>query len=128
MAKTKVKKPREVEVYIDGTDWQYEVGEAADGNSVYPDVKSLQKYRSCWKGCGVVKCKLVFDSWIIEEDRKEMFKDSTKSYSSEEFEKNIDVIRFEGAQKHLGWLKEKIKEQESKIEFIKNKIENKEKK
>jgi hypothetical protein len=37
-------KNKKVTVYLDGVDWLHEVGHAADGNAVYPDVDSLKEY------------------------------------------------------------------------------------
>lgn len=50
---------KKVTVVLDGIDWMYEVGDAADGNTVYPDADCLKKYSHCWEGCGIVECELV---------------------------------------------------------------------
>jgi hypothetical protein len=53
----KSKKPKKIKVFVDGVDWQHEIGDAIDGNTVYPDVDSLKKYNTCWDQCGIVECE-----------------------------------------------------------------------
>jgi hypothetical protein len=107
-------KAKKVTVYLDGIDWQYEVGEAIDGNKVYPDVNSLKKYNRCWDGCGIVECELVFKKWVVEHNFKRMSKDST-SYSAEELETNRNILRLESAKKHLEYLEELVCKQKQKV-------------
>src|SRR5271168_3540473 len=90
-------------VYIDGTDWQYEIGRAADGNTVYPDPECLKKKGRCWEGCGIVECELVFKRWAVEHDWKKMSESST-NYSTEELKNNGNIIQLESAKKRLEYL------------------------
>lgn len=53
---------------MDGVDWQHEIGEALGGNKVYPDLEDLKENNSCWKSCGVVRCRLIFEEWVEEQD------------------------------------------------------------
>jgi hypothetical protein len=55
-----------VTVYMCGTDWQWEVGEASDGNKIYPSVDELLEYCKCAAGCGIVECKITFSKWVQE--------------------------------------------------------------
>ena len=109
--KSKIKK---VKVFIDGIDWQYEIGEAADGNKVYPDVDCLKAENRCWEGCGIVECELIFKKWVVEHDWNKMAKGS-KSYSVDELKNNSDLIRLESAQKHLEYLEDKVSKQKHKV-------------
>ena len=118
-------KPREVVVYLDGTDWRYEVGEASDGNKIFPGIKSLQEESPCWKGCGIVRCRLVFEEWVVEENMKEMFEDSSKTYSLEELETDMDVVRLESATKRLEWLEKQVARQKNKVIQLKVNLKNK---
>jgi hypothetical protein len=117
--KEDTKKPREVEVYLCGIDYQHEIGEASDGNTVYPGVNSLKENHICWEGCGIVKCKIVFDSWVVEQEWKKMYSKSSKAYTKEDFENNRDIIRFESAQKRLKWLEKQVIVQKKKVKEYK---------
>lgn len=119
---SKENKPREVEVYIDGTDWRYEVGEASDGNTVYPSLESIQHYTQCWKGCGVVKCKLVFVEEVLPEDTKEMFKDLVPA---SQLTQDRDVARLQSAEYHLEFMNKRVENIKVRIEELKKKIEEK---
>lgn len=57
-----------VTVYIDGVDWQYEIGHAMDGNRVYPSLEDLAESNSCWESCGVVKATITFEKWVTPQD------------------------------------------------------------
>lgn len=56
--------------YIDGVDWQHELGEAADGTKLYPSLKAIKKFNPCWKECGIVKVTVTFEDvkWVAEQD------------------------------------------------------------
>lgn len=41
--------------YMCQTDFLHELGNASDGNKVYPSEKSLRDNRGCVVGCGIVK-------------------------------------------------------------------------
>jgi hypothetical protein len=112
---------KKVTVYLDGVDWMYEVGEAADGNKVYPDVSSLKKYNRCWEGCGIVECELVLKKWILEHDFKKMASE-TVSCTVKDLMDNAELILLESAKKHLEWLEEKVTTQKSKISELKKKL------
>lgn len=44
--------------YMCRTDFECELGCAADGNKVYPSVESLKEYTNCWPGCGIVEVQV----------------------------------------------------------------------
>jgi len=48
-------------VYIDGVDWQHEVGEI--DTVVWPSKESILEYTDCAETCGVVQCKITFLKW-----------------------------------------------------------------
>jgi hypothetical protein len=96
-------KYKNIVVYVDGVDYEHEIGEASDGNKIFPSIKALQENNRCWEGCGVVKCELVFKEWVIESDYSEMFKNS-KQYSLKDIQENPEIIRLESAKKRLTYL------------------------
>ena len=107
-------KTKKVTVFLDGVDFQHEIGEAPDGNTVYPDVDSLKENNRCWEGCGIVECELVFKKWVVENDWKVMSKGS-KTYTAKELENDPDRIRLESARKHLEYLEKKVDKQLQKV-------------
>jgi hypothetical protein len=117
---------KKVTVFMDGVDWDYEVGEASDGNRVYPDLESIKKYNKCWEGCGVVECKLVFKKWVVESDWGKMMKTS-KGYTQKELKENRDLIRLEGAERHLKQLEQLVDNQKHKVVSLKANLKKKEK-
>jgi hypothetical protein len=54
--------------YMCGVDFQHELGEASDGNIIYPSVNNLKQNKPCWKECGIVKVKITLEEWIEEQD------------------------------------------------------------
>ena len=48
------------------TDWEFEIGGAADGSKVYPDMESVKKCCGCWKGCGIVKVAVECIETVLE--------------------------------------------------------------
>jgi hypothetical protein len=48
-----MKKARSIKVFVCGVDYQHEIGQAADGNKVFPSIGAIQKHMSC-----------VNDGWI----------------------------------------------------------------
>lgn len=117
-------KNKKVAVFLDGIDWQYEVGCASDGNSVYPDIDCLKKHNRCWDGCGIVECELVFKKWIHEHNWNAMSK-SSKSYTAKELKENSDILRFESALKHLEYLEDKVSKQKHKVIDLKASLKKK---
>ena len=113
-------KPREVEVYLDGTDWRYEVGEAADGNKVYPSVDCLKEESKCWNECGIVKCKLVFVETVVPEVSVKDWKFAKIAKECDE-----DKLRLAAAERHLGYLEEKMMKQLDKVIQLKATIKGK---
>ena len=122
--KSKVKK---VTVFVDGMDWMYEVGSAADGNTIYPDVDCLKKYNRCWDGCGIVECELVFKKWALEHDWKRMAVESV-TYTAEDLKNNADIMQLESAQKRLEWLEGKVSKEKHRIVEMKVNLKKKGKK
>jgi hypothetical protein len=114
----KSKNPRKVTVFLDGVDWQYEVGSASDGNTIYPDIECLKEYGPCWEGCGIVECEIVFKKWVVEHNWEVMSKTS-KRYSAKELEENRDILKLEAAIKHLEYLEEKFSKQKHKVVELK---------
>lgn len=56
---------RKVRVFMDGIDWQHEIGSNVDGNTVYPSAKSLKKgSRHALTECGIAEVEVRFVRWI----------------------------------------------------------------
>lgn len=49
------KPKRSIVGYMCKTDFDYELGEATDGNKIFPSVAELKMFNKCWKSCGIVK-------------------------------------------------------------------------
>lgn len=110
-------KNKEVTVYLDGVDFQHEIGEASDGNKVYPSIKDLQSHNSCWESCGIVKVKLVFEEWAVAQNFNDMIKNAVSLNVMDENERWLKA-----SEKHLHRLKEMVINQENRIKMIQNKI------
>jgi len=63
-------------VYVCGVDFQHEIGNASDGNTIYPSVAALKAHAKCWKGCGIVELNLTLSKWVVEQNYEEMCKNS----------------------------------------------------
>lgn len=48
------------------TDFDHELGEAADGVRVYPSAATLREHRPCVTECGMVRVRVVLDAVIDE--------------------------------------------------------------
>lgn len=66
----KVRK-RVVTGYMDKVDFDEELGNAIDGNKVFPSLKALKKYKPCTKQCGIVKVEVRLKEVIRETDFSE---------------------------------------------------------
>ena len=64
--------------YMCAVDFDWELGEALGGVTIYPSKKDCLDKRPCSKVCGMVKVKVFFDKQIIEEDREEMLRTAKK--------------------------------------------------
>lgn len=117
-------KNNDIIVYLDGVDWQYEIGSCSDGNTVYPSIRSLKEKTPCYKGCGIVECSISFRKWILKQDFTEMFKNA-ESYTPEFLEKNSDIIHLESSKKHLEFLEKLVLQQKNKIKNLKLNLRNK---
>ena len=54
-----------------------------------------------------------------------MFEDSSKTYSLEELETDMDVVRLESATKRLEWLEKQVARQKNKVIQLKVNLKNK---
>ena len=57
--------------YMCKTDWDYELGEALGGNSIYPSIEDLKKRRKCVSSCGIVKVRVELEEVVQPEKRVE---------------------------------------------------------
>lgn len=62
--------PKTYTMYIDGVDWQYELGEASDGTKLYPSLSCIKKHTKCWDQCGIVEVKVTFrrPKWVVRQN------------------------------------------------------------
>lgn len=120
-------KNKKVVVYLDGVDWQHEIGVASDGNKVYPDIDNLKECSPCWNGCGIVECELVFKKWVVDQNWNKIFKTS-RTYSVKEMKKNSDILRLESANNYLKYLEDLVSKQKHKVVFLKVNLKKKGKK
>ena len=55
-----------VRCFMDGTDWEWELGSADDGNKVYPSEKSLIEYAGHdVTECGIAEVEIRFVRWVV---------------------------------------------------------------
>ncbi len=106
-----MKKPKKESkiVYLDYIDWQYEVGEAAGGNTVYGSEADLIKNSPCVSSCGIVRCKITQDSIVLYSD----FSKRDKSRSEADTMREMYAIR-------LAYHEEKIKEYQKRLKDLEN--------
>jgi len=53
-------------VFVDGIDWQHEIGET--DATVWPSLGSILNNTPCAKTCGVVKCEMKILEWVHPQD------------------------------------------------------------
>jgi hypothetical protein len=53
-----------VRAFMDGVDWQHELGAALGGNRLYPDAKDCKENRPCTRECGIVEVEVRFIRWV----------------------------------------------------------------
>lgn len=51
-------KKRKVIGYMDKVDFDCELGQAIDGNKVFPSIEALKKFKPCVKQCGIVEVEV----------------------------------------------------------------------
>lgn len=58
-------KSRKVRVFMDGVDWQWEIGSASDGTKTYPSVRCLKReVKHDLTECGIAEVEVRFVRWI----------------------------------------------------------------
>lgn len=117
----KVKKPRSIEVFMDGIDFQHEIGHAMGGNTVYADLEDALKNNPCAKSCGIVKVKVELVEWVQDQnfDKAEYI-----TVTPEEMQKSPDLQRLECWTAHQKFLENKVKNIKANIKSLKEKIKN----
>lgn len=53
--------------YMCKIDWDWEIGAASGGNTVYPSIDDLKRNHSCWEECGIVEVKVFYNRTVVEE-------------------------------------------------------------
>jgi hypothetical protein len=51
--------------YMCRIDWECELGQARDGNKVYPSVDGLREYHTCADTCGIVEVAVFFRKLVL---------------------------------------------------------------
>ena len=64
-------RPKEKVVYVDCTDFWYEMGEAAGGSKVYGSIEEVLKYSPCAKECGVVEVTIKYKKQVLPTEHKQ---------------------------------------------------------
>lgn len=52
--------------YMCTIDYEYELGRASGGNTIYPTLEDLKKHHSMWNECGVVEVKVIFVKNVVQ--------------------------------------------------------------
>ncbi len=52
--------------YMCAVDWEWELGAASGGNTIYPSEKDAVRCRKCISGCGLVEVEVRFRRVILE--------------------------------------------------------------
>lgn len=96
----------ELIVYIDGVDFQHEIGEASGGNKVYPSLKDLKENNKCYESCGVVKAKITLVEWVLPQN---IHLNSRRPHMESKIER---------AKERLAFFEEAIKKTKAEIEEL----------
>lgn len=56
--------------YMCKTDFDYELGEALGGNTVYASITDLCESRKCVTHCGIVKVKIELEQTLVDDDMR----------------------------------------------------------
>lgn len=82
---------------MDRTDFYYELGEAAGGNTVYGSVEDILKHCSCAKSCGVVEVEVTYVKDVVDGDESGSIMstdiDNKTPYYIEQEKKGINHLR-----------------------------------
>jgi len=100
-------------IYMDGVDFQHELGEAMGGNVVFGSMEDLKEHSKCWESCGIVKCTITVEEWASPQD---LFKDAVPM--SEVNDVKHDIERLQN-------LKDRKLRTEMLIEQVENRIKEK---
>lgn len=55
-----------VKGYMCKTDYEFELGQASGGNTVFPSVEDAKKNLKCWGSCGLVEVEVVYVKELTE--------------------------------------------------------------
>jgi hypothetical protein len=113
-----MKKPPKFTVFVDGVDYQHELGEVIDGTKVYGTIEDLKERNKCWKSCGIVKLEITFKKWVEKQD---LFSDIDKVVSMKA-EDYTSEMRLNHKQKHLEYLEDLVEKQKLVISKLKLKM------
>lgn len=64
-------KPEPITAFMDKVDFDEELGQASDGNKMFPSEASLRRHKPCTKHCGVVEVSVEFVRVVQETDHSE---------------------------------------------------------
>jgi hypothetical protein len=53
--------------YMCKTSFEYELGAASGGNTIYPSIEDMKRNHDCWESCGIVEVKVFYNQTIVEE-------------------------------------------------------------
>lgn len=75
---------RTVVGYMCMIDWEHELGNAHDGNKVYPSIEALKEHHPMWAECGIVEVEVRFRREVVPQDFEQSHPEETRS---DEYEK-----------------------------------------
>ena len=108
------KKVKKVIVYMDMTDFFYELGCAAGGNKAYGSIKEVLENEPCANECGIVKVKVEY----VETVKPNAWESGTDNKTIEEWED------YEKSEQYYNHLKARKKHYEKLVKTYKKRIDN----
>jgi hypothetical protein len=94
------------------------------GNVIYPSLEDLKENNPCWETCGVVKCKVTLEEWVLPQEIHRF--GVRESITVEELEKNPDLIRLKAAEGRLEYLEKLVNKQKHKVVNLKANLKKEE--
>lgn len=95
--------------YMDGVDFDHEVGEAAGGNTVYATPEDLLKYQSCATGCGIYRVRITKEKEILPQEFL-----SRDSISSDDIDNKTP--------KYLAWKKRDVRHWKERLGLYERRV------
>jgi len=109
-----------VTCFMDKTDWDYELGGAISGNTLYPSPEAIPPH----KGCGIVEVEVRLKRVVQKEDFKSAARGAMTSQEARQYEANRNAdpewqeyqrlrLRFDKRWKHFLKITGRLKDDEA---------------